>query len=208
MMIRKVVVLCMLLVWAVSAVAQAQTQSQTRSRRSKVKVEWGVLGGLNFADFSTSMDHTEVKDKLGWQIGMITAVNFGAVAIEPQIIFVHQGLRVQHEGTPEVRLRSSSIDVPVLFSLRILRPLRFNIGPVFTVMNDCKEKSGDDLLNVGRVRPTVSYTIGVGVTVLRHLLIDVRYNGQFNSVRNTFATQDLSVDLRSYNVAFSVGYIF
>lgn len=46
-------------------------------------------------------------------------------------------------------------------------------------MNDCKQKSGGDLLDFGRVRPTMSYTVGAGVKLLGHMLIDLRYNGQF-----------------------------
>lgn len=67
----------------------------------------------------------------------------------------------------------------MLVSLRLLRPFRFYAGPVFTVMNDCKQKSGGDLLDFGRVRPTMSYTVGAGVKLLGHMLIDLRYNGQF-----------------------------
>lgn len=178
------------------------------AQRPRVRVEWGVLGGINFSDFSAKLDQTNVKDKLGWQVGMLTAINFGAVAIEPQILFVRNGMKIREAGYPELNLRSNSIDVPILFSLRILKPLRFNIGPVFTVMNDCKEKVNNDLLDFGRVRPTVSYTIGLGVTIMKHLLLDFRYNGQFGSKNNIIVGNDWSLDLRSYSLAFSVGYVF
>ena len=151
------------------------------AQRPRTRVEWGVVGGINIPDYTTNMDKTDVKNKLGWQAGIVTAVNLGAFAIEPQILYVRQGLRIRPEGGKEINLKSNSIDVPVLASFRLLKPVRIYAGPVFTVMNDCKQKSGGDLLDFGRVRPSVSYTVGAGIVLMRHLLIDLRYNGQFRS---------------------------
>ena len=155
------------------------------------------------------MDATDIRNKMGWQAGIVTAVKFGAVAVEPQILYVRQGLRIRPEGGEELNLKSNSIDVPVLASFRLLNPLRIYAGPVFTVMNDCKQKSGGDLLDFGRIRPSLSYTVGAGVVLLRHLLIDVRYNGQFRSKHDVVLPDGRQLDkLRTYNVALSVGYIF
>ena len=174
-----------------------------------VRLEWGVIGGVNVPDFTTNMDRTEVKNKLGWQVGMVTAVKVGIIAIEPQILYVRQGLRIRPEGGREINLKSNSIDVPVLVSLRLLNPLRIYAGPVFTVMNDCKQKSGGDLLDFGRVRPSVSYTVGAGIVLMRHLLIDLRYNGQFRSKHDVVLPDGRQLDkLRTYNVALSFGYLF
>ena len=179
------------------------------AQKPKTRVEWGVLGGLNISDFSTKMDHTDVKNKLGWHFGIVTALNFGAFAVEPQILYVRQGLKINTGGEPEVNIKSNSIDVPVLVSLRLLNPVRIYAGPVFTVMNDCKEKAGGDLLNFGRVRPTMSYSVGLGVMLMRHLLLDVRYNGQFSAKKDVPLPNDRMLDkLRAHNVAFSVGYVF
>ena len=170
-MLRRIVLT--LLFAAIAAGAAAQ--------RPRARVEWGVVGGINIPDYTTNMSETDVKNKLGWQAGITTAVNLGAFAIEPQILYVRQGLRIRPEGGSEINLKSNSIDVPVLASLRLLNPVRIYAGPVFTVMNDSKQKSGGDLLDFGRVRPSVSYTVGAGIVLMRHLLIDLRYNGQFRS---------------------------
>lgn len=174
-----------------------------------VRVEWGAIAGVNVPEYSTSDDFASVKNKLGWQMGLVTAVKLGPVAVEPQILYVRQGLRIRTAESGELNLRSNSIDVPVLASLRLLKPFRFYVGPVFTVMNDCKRKSGGDLYDFGRIRPTVSYTVGAGVVLLRHLLVDLRYNGQFRSKHDVVLPDGSRMDkLRTYNVALSVGYIF
>ena len=136
-------------------------------------------------------------------------MKLGPVAVEPQILYVRQGLRIRTVDGESLNLRSNSIDVPVLASFRMLKPLRIYAGPVFTVMNDCKQKSGGDLLDFGRIRPTVSYTVGAGFVLLKHLLVDLRYNGQFRSKHNVVLPDGSELDkLRTYNVALSVGYIF
>lgn len=58
--------------------------------------------------------------------------------------------------------------------------LRINVGPVFTVMNDCKYAEGNNEMFFGSMRPTVSYMLGLGLN-FGHTLIDFRYNGQFDS---------------------------
>ena len=196
---RKIIMIALLLLGTRPAAAQLPG----------VRLEWGVIGGVNVPDFTTNMDRTEVKNKLGWQVGMVTAVKVGIIAIEPQILYVRQGLRIRPEGGREVNLKSNSIDVPVLVSLRLLNPLRIYAGPVFTVMNDCKQKSGGDLVDFGRVRPTLSYSVGAGVKLLRHLLVDVRFNGQFRAKHDVVLPDGARLDkLRSYNVALSLGYLF
>lgn len=174
------------------------------------RVEWGVLGGVNIPDYKISDDYGSVRNKLGWQFGIVSAVKWRAFAIEPQILYLRQGLRVRMaDGGEQLDLRSNSIDVPVLASFRLLNPLRIYAGPVFTVMNDCKRKSGGDLVDFGRIRPTLSYSVGAGIVLVRHLLIDVRYNGQFRGKRDVVLPDGTQLDkLGSYNVAFSVGYIF
>lgn len=198
-MTRKIILTLMLAAAALAASAQ----------KPRTRVEWGIVGGVNIPDFTTDMDQTEIKNKLGWQAGIVTAINFGAVAVEPQILYVRQGLRIRPEGGDQINLKSNSIDVPVLASLRLLHPVRIFAGPVFTVMNDCKQKSGGDLLDFGRVRPSVSYTVGASVVLMRHMLIDLRYNGQFKGKGDVVLPDGRQLDkLRSYNVALSFGYIF
>lgn len=179
------------------------------AQRPRTRIEWGLIGGINIPDYTTNMSRTEVKNKLGWQAGIMTAVNLGAFAIEPQILYVRQGLRVRPEGGKEINLKSNSIDVPVLVSLRLLRPVRIYAGPVFTVMNNCRQKSGGDLLDFSRVRPTMSYTVGAGVVLMGHMLVDLRYNGQFRAKHDVVLPDGGKMDkLRSYNVALSLGYLF
>ena len=137
-MIRKIVVTSLLVVCALSAAAQ----------RPRARIEWGVLGGINIPDYTTNMSGTDVKNKLGWQAGITTAVNLGLSPSNRRYSMCVRA-RIRPEGQKEINLKVHLIDVPVLLSFRLLRPVRIHAGPVFTVMNDCKQKSGGDLLDFG-----------------------------------------------------------
>ena len=169
----------------------------------------GASSGVSTSRLHDQYGQDRCQEQTGLAGGIVTAVNLGAFAVEPQILYVRQGLRIRPEGGKEINLKSNSIDVPVLASFRLLNPVRIYAGPVFTVMNDCKQKSGGDLLDFGRVRPTLSYTVGAGVVLMRHLLIDLRYNGQFRSKHEVVLPDGSQLDkLRTYNVALSFGYLF
>ena len=172
-------------------------------------VEWGFMAGINIPDYTTKMDKAEIGNKLGWQAGVVTSLKFGWVSVDPQIFYVRQGLDIRPEGGETLRVKSNSIDVPVLVAFRPIKLLRIFAGPVFTVMNDCKQKSGQDKVDFGRIRPTLSYSVGAGVTVLKHLTFDLRYNGQFKAKTDVVLPDGRGLDkLRTYNVALNVGYLF
>lgn len=174
-----------------------------------VKVEWGVVAGVNVPDYTTNMERSDIKNKLGWQAGVVAALKIGWFSVDPQILYVRQGLRIRPEGGEELNLKSNSIDVPVLATFRPIRFVRIFAGPVFTVMNDCKQKTGGEKVDFGRIRPTMSYSVGAGVTLFRHLLVDLRYNGQFKAKTDVVLPDGSRMDkLRTYNVALNVGYLF
>lgn len=174
-----------------------------------VKVEWGVVAGVNVPDYTTNMERSDIKNKLGWQAGVVAALKLGWFSVDPQILYVRQGLRIRPEGGEELDLKSNSIDVPVLATFRPIRFVRIFAGPVFTVMNDCKQKTGGEKVDFGRIRPTMSYSVGAGVTLFRHLLVDLRYNGQFKAKADVVLPDGSRMDkLRTYNVALNVGYLF
>ena len=51
--------------------------------------------------------------------------------------------------------------------------------------------------------------MGAGGKLLGHILIDLRYNGQFKGKEDGVLPDGSRLDkLRSYNVALSVGYLF
>lgn len=175
----------------------------------KPHLEWGLLGGIHVPEYTTSMDRTEIENRLGWQAGITTSIGFGAFSISPQFLYVRQSLDLDTAAEAPLSVRSQSLDVPVLLDLRVLRVVHLYAGPVFTVLNECTMKGGETPFDFGRIRPTLSYAAGANVRIAKFLMIDLRYNGQFRGKEEVVLPDGSELDkLRAYNVALSVGFIF
>ena len=171
-------------------------------------VEWGVLAGLNFPHFSTSGPDFGIDNRLGWQAGLQIGLKFRYFTIGPEVLYVRQSIKLSHADYGTLKIKTNSIDIPLIFSLRALPMLRINVGPVFTVMNDCKYAEGNNEMFFGSMRPTVSYMLGLGLN-FGHTLIDFRYNGQFDSKKCYYPTEEaVGFNMRSYSLALSVGFVF
>ena len=180
----------------------------SRSGSAIKGVEWGVLAGLNFPHFSTSGPDFGIDNRLGWQAGLQIGLKFRYFTIGPEVLYVRQSIKLSHADYGTLKIKTNSIDIPLIFSLRALPMLRINVGPVFTVMNDCKYAEGNNEMFFGSMRPTVSYMLGLGLN-FGHTLIDFRYNGQFDSKKCYYPTEEaVGFNMRSYSLALSVGFVF
>ena len=144
----------------------------------------------------------------GWQAGLQIGLKFRYFTIGPEVLYVRQSIKLSHADYGTLKIKTNSIDIPLIFSLRALPMLRINVGPVFTVMNDCKYAEGNNEMFFGSMRPTVSYMLGLGLN-FGHTLIDFRYNGQFDSKKCYYPTEEaVGFNMRSYSLALSVGFVF
>lgn len=171
-------------------------------------IEWGFLAGFNVPGYSTGQAGADLKNRLGWQVGVVSSIKLGLISIDPQLIYVHQGLRLD-AGGERYTLKAGFVDLPVTVSLRPAPVLRLYAGPVFTLSDNCRRKSGGDLHAFDRVRTTLSYTAGVAIKPLPHFFFDVRYNGQFKRRKHLDLGNGAELhDLQTHSIAISVGYLF
>lgn len=174
----------------------------------KLPVEWGFLAGFNVPGYTTDQSGADLQNRLGWQVGVVTSLKLGLVSIDPQLIYVHQGLRF-NAGGEQYTLKAGFVDLPVTVSVRPAPVLRLYAGPVFTLSDDCRRKVGSDLLSFDRIRTTLSYTLGVAIKPLPHFFFDVRYNGQFKRRKRIGLSDGAELhDLNTHSIAISVGYLF
>ena len=169
----------------------------------KLGVDWGIIAGANMADYKVKQlegtpKWNDVKNDLGWQVGLMTSLNVGRLSIEPQIIYVHNKIKLT-EGDHTTSVKGNSLDVPLFVSLRLLGPLRVMAGPVFTVLNDNK---GLKDLSIDQLRSTCSYAVGLEARLFDKLRIDVRYNGQFKNKETAIG----KVGVNTF--ALNLGYYF
>lgn len=186
------------------ALAAMLLMTASTLKAQNLNVQWGITAGVNMADYSVkalkgqSISYDKVKNDLGWQVGLMASVNIGRLAIEPQILYVRHSTELTH-GTTKNALKSNSLDVPLLVSLRLIGPLRVMAGPVFTVLND---NTGLKDLSIDQLRSTCSYALGVEARILQKLRLDVRYNGQFKKKETIIG----EVGVNTF--ALNIGYYF
>lgn len=186
------------------ALATMLLMTASTLKAQNLNVQWGITAGVNMADYSVkalkgqSISYDKVKNDLGWQVGLMASVNIGRLAIEPQILYVRHSTELT-QGTMKNALKSNSLDVPLLVSLRLIGPLRVMAGPVFTVLND---NTGLKDLSIDQLRSTCSYALGVEARILQKLRLDVRYNGQFKKKETIIG----EVGVNTF--ALNIGYYF
>ena len=200
-----------LLLVAQSAVAQIDYIGGGLTKK-KNPIRWGVMGGINFADFSLKGTKFELENKPGWQIGMMASIPLvRSLTLDPQVLYVRQTLDLSHSGNPKAGdLTCSSIDVPVALGFKAMGPIRLFVGPVFTLMNKSDGKYGGKSLDFSSMRTTLSYMLGAEVRLFDHLRLDIRYNGQFKNKDNVMIPEGEGGvgEVRSQCYLVNVGYYF
>lgn len=179
----------------------------------KPAVRWGLMAGLNAPDYSFHDNRADIENKLGWQLGLMTSLDFARFSIEPQLLYMQQSFRYANVGEERsATLRSRSVDLPVLVAFDVLGPVRLFAGPVVTLMN--KSKGGAAAFDhaegfrLSSLRSTCSYTLGVELRFLKHFRADLRYNGQFKAKKQVLMPDGLEGRMRSHAVSLNVGYFF
>ncbi len=188
--------------------AQESFPYEYASRPIGMTTEWGVQTGVGIWNYRAN--GAKVDGRLGWQIGGSFALNWGIIALQPEMHFVHHSVPLSPsptDPTEDILLRSNSLEVPILLSVRPIGNLRLNVGPVITALNKCKFKGIESDIDFGRVRSTVGYTAGAAITFGQNVLLDVRYNGTFNR-QTIISPAGNEFRIQGHAVWISFGYIF
>jgi len=170
-------------------------------RRNGFRMGFGFRGGINVTDYSASHDGLGLSSRLGFHAAVQAPLMFGAVGVQPELMFVHNSLNVNGR-----RVKANTCEMPVLFTLRVIPILRLHAGPSFALADNSYYREEGEKILFGNAKPTCTYMIGASLRPLGHLLIDCRYNGSFNKTRNYF--QGAEPRIKTYTLYLSVGYMF
>ena len=180
-----------------------------------IRTELGVVAGMHYpvANFSMGSSTATLKANPGFTAGLHMGLRLvGILGIQPEIIYSHNKINLTDKALNfSSHITCNTVQVPVLVSLR-LALVRFNIGPVFTVMDNPSfaDRNGEKAL-FGRLNPTVSYSAGVSVCLFKHLLIDARVMSGFKATENCLSYEmgnENYIKTTSLNAQLKVGFIF
>lgn len=195
----KRIVLVFLLTLAAGMVAQAQ-------------VVLGVKGGVSSSNVdvkNVKNTFTQFKDKdniTGYHLGAFTRFKAGALLIQPEGVFTSSGGKVavtQTQDGTEVEtteeFRFNRLDVPLLVGLSLFNVVRFQAGPVASVL--VSGKFGDQDIENYLDKADFGWQGGVGLDIGK-LTADVRYE----RVKREYTSQSSSFDVGNQQVILSVGF--
>ena len=191
------------------ATAQSSEYSYySHEETPKVRMEWGVGVGATYTGVkSISTDIVSLKPRLGLAGHFDMALRIGRnFAVETEIHYEGGSISV---ATPKVehRVRTRTMDIPVLLSLRMANNrIRLSAGPLFTVMSRAEYTQDGETMFFGPTNPTWNVAAGVGIGLTRHLVLEARYVHPLKSSINQF--DGIEFNTRSYRVTAGLTLLF
>lgn len=176
--------------------------------RPKISTEWGIgIGGAYTGISSISTSDVKLKPRFGFQGHIDLSVCFGRnFAIETEIAYEGGSLDAATQNE-EHRVRTRTIDIPVLLSLRFIGGrLRLNAGPLFTVMSKAEYTSDGEVMLYGPVYPTWNLAASVAIGLGKHFLLEARYVHALKDCHNQFGGVEFQT--RPYKITAGVALVF
>lgn len=180
------------------------------------RTEFGVVAGVNqpFAKFNMGSSQSSISQNTGFTAGIHMGLRIaGIIGIQPEILFSHNKLNIKDKTQNFTSdIKCNTVQIPLLLSIR-LAIVRLNVGPVFTVMDNPTylDRRGEKVL-FGPLYPTISYSAGASVCILKKILIDARIMSGFKAMENCLSydvlQQSSYIKTTMFNAQLKVGILF
>lgn len=186
------------LILAVLFVVVAATNSSAQV------VQFGVKGGVNFANFNGGPDGIDYKNKTGFHVGALAEIkllpNF---SLQPEALFSSQGAASDVDGVDDFNF--DYISVPVLAKFYLITDrLSIEAGPQFSFLVSDSGEVVDEFGNSYDTNPkSFDFAVagGLGLKIAGGLSAHARY---------TIGLTEISKDAEAKNAVFQLGlgYLF
>ena len=143
----------------------------------RIKTEFAIGVGGVYTMLEAPSTDVALKPRLGYQGYVQMALVFGR--------FIGVGTEICYSGGSviaslkdmkfERTVRTTTVDIPIFLTLRLLNIVRLNLGPQFTVMSRAEYSVDGNTEFFGPVYPTVNATAGLGVKLFSNLMLEARY---------------------------------
>jgi hypothetical protein len=136
-------------------------------------VEYGIKGGVNFANIKDDAADSKADSKTGFNVGGLAHIHLNrSWAIQPEIVYSTQGAEYNND-----KLRLNYINVPVLAQYMFADGFRIETGPQLGILTNSSYKSGHTETDVDNFS-NADFSWAFGASYLTHsgVGIDARYN--------------------------------
>jgi hypothetical protein len=136
-------------------------------------VEYGIKGGVNFANIKDEAAGDNADSKTGFNVGGLAHIHLTrSFAIQPEIVYSTQGAEY---GSGKLKL--NYINIPVLAQYMFANGFRLQTGPQLGILTTSEFKSGNSETDIDNLSNTdFSWSFGASYVGRMGLGIDARYN--------------------------------
>ncbi len=172
-----------------------------------VELDTGLNFGVSGSNFKIKDDKSAIDNNIGYVVGGSLTVGFAMISVSPELLYTRNTATLNgYYSDTEAKIKSNSLDLPVLATFKLLKVIGLQAGPSFSLMSKAKVEVGDETYDMGRIKPNMGYVLGANVTILKILVVGARFNGTFGSENVDFGGQ--SRELRTNTYSVSVGAKF
>jgi len=183
---------------------------------SQEKIQFGILGGINFTNLTSNDLLYNEKYKTGFQIGAFVEIPFGEkFSLQPKILYSTQGFKgivpivyIPYPGAPEPepiygKYKLDYIKIPVMAKIYLIKNLSLEIGPSFNFLINDELKFNSykktDLAN----NFEFGGEIGLSYKIKSRFITNANYFRGFSDVSKS----DLE-EPKNYGFMIGIGYLF
>ncbi|MFI3304034.1 MAG: outer membrane beta-barrel protein [Rikenellaceae bacterium] len=171
----------------------------------------GVTGGINNTDFSIKGEKSAIENGFGYQFGATLSVSLPFLSLSPEVLYTSTKFDITKASIlgDTASVRSNAVEIPIMVGLSVLGPLKIEAGPKFTVYDSAKASfDGGGSLDIGEVRSSAGYVVGLKLSLMGKLTFSARYNGQFDKLATDFNLDGSEYKIKCRAYTISAGYIF
>jgi len=176
---------------------------------------WGATASLIYASNGNLIDEAnEIIDAkgdggVGFNVGIFGNLNLGFIYIRPKLVYSQTSSSYDLGSGMSGDFKSSTLDLPVLVGLKIIKPISFVLGPAFKYIidSDLKGQSFESISN----DVTVGLNVGVAIIIGR-IGIDLIYDRGFSKNEASFIDDNTNakytLDTRPQQFLVGLSYRF
>ena len=168
------------------------------SLNAQAQLKLGLKAGPSFPTLNETSGTFDITNNSGWHAGGMVEIKLPILGIQGDIIYSQTSADVVDANSVKSTIKSSTVDIPVVAKLYLLKIITIQAGPQFAFLTSSTwdDQSIKDNMNISNVR----FVAGLGVA-----LGPVDIHGRFIFPSQTeFA--DLSGEFKNSNIQLSVGW--
>ncbi len=213
----KIIITTLLVISTVSLWAQQYREDYVFDRGSSAKYSenplfTAIVAGVSLPTYTEKSGDLEFSKSMGWGMGLVWGIDVGALEIVPEIWFRQNSYTMYNNVTRKtLSVVGNGVELPIMAAIK-MGLMRLNLGVALSLMdnNMAHIEGKTDQIEIGRMRSTAGYLVGVSGIVAKRVVVDLRCTGSFASVGSAWydASNDVIYDYGYYAFSLNVGYRF